>query len=219
VIHWTKEDGISVAVLDRPERRNALDRTTVIELRSWLEAGDDPAGPVVLTGAGATFCSGFDLTTRDEGADFKVTADGLFEAILAYPAPVLAALNGPAVGLGAVLAATCDLRIGSPEAWLEVPAARLGVVLDERYIGRIRDRLGMPTAQLLFLASNRIAGPRAFELGALHALVDDPLTEAKAWAARLLQLSASSLAVHKSFINGQMPMVTATGPGGQHGSQ
>jgi len=219
VIHWSLDDRVLVAVMDRPERRNALDIATVQDLQSRFIGRDAPAGPVVLTGAGSTFCSGFDLTTRDQGWDFKDHADALFDAILAYPAPVIAALNGPAVGMGAVLAATCDLRIGCPKAWLEVPAARLGVTLDETYVDRVRDRLGMAAAQLLFLASARIAGSRAFELGVFHALTDDPVREAKAWAARLLSLAASSLAVHKSFINGRPPAAAAAGEGGQDGSQ
>jgi enoyl-CoA hydratase len=195
------EDGVTLAVLDRPERRNALDIDTVIELNGRLVVGDAPAGPVVLTGASATFCSGFDLMTRGEGAEFRVHADRMFAAILAYPAPVIAALNGPAIGMGAVLAATCDLRIGCVGAWLEVPAARLGVVLDQLYIGRIRDRLGVAAAQLLFVASNRIDARRAFQLGAIHALADDPVAEAKAWASHILKVSATSVAAHKSFIN------------------
>jgi enoyl-CoA hydratase/carnithine racemase len=85
---------------------------------------------------------------------------------------------------------------------LEIPAARLGVVLDEAYVGRVRDRLGMAAAQLLFVASRRIDARRACELGAIHALADDPLAEAKAWAAHVRDLTATSLAVHKSFVNG-----------------
>ena len=77
----------------------------------------------------------------------------------------------------------------------------------------------LAAAQLLFLASDRIAGARAVELGAFHALTDDPVGEAKAWAVRLLQLAASSLAMHKSFINGRPSTVAASGEGGQHGSQ
>lgn len=202
MVQWAVEGGVTVAVMDRPERRNALDVATVVDLCGGFAVRESSPSPVVLSGGGATFCSGFDLMTRDEGAGFKIHADRLLAAILAYPAPVIAALNGPAVGMGAVLAATCDLRIGCRDAWLEVPAARLGVILDEMYVGRIRDRLGLAAAQLLLVASRRLEAPRALELGAIHVLADDPLAEAKTWAARMLQLSAISLAAHKAFING-----------------
>jgi enoyl-CoA hydratase len=201
VIHWSVEGGVAVARLDRPERHNALDIDTVVALTAHLQvaAGTDP--PLVITGTGRTFCSGFDLTTRERGTAFKEQADELFNAVLAYPAPVIAALNGPAIGMGCVLAAMCDIRIGSEASWLEIPAARLGVVLDAAYVSRVRDRLGLPAAQVLFLASRRIEGTRAAEIGALHALVEDPLSEAMAWGVHIASLDHASIAMHKSFVN------------------
>jgi enoyl-CoA hydratase len=202
MIHWGAEAGVAVAALDRPERHNALDLDTVVELTAYLHVIDGPVPPLVVTGEGPTFCSGFDLTTRKDGAAFKEHADGLFDALLAYPAPVVAALNGPAIGMGCVLAAMCDLRIGCQASWLEVPAARLGVVLDKAYVARVRDRLGMAVAQLLFVASRRIEATRAAELGALHGIVADPQAEAMVWAAHAASVDPASLAAHKSFVNG-----------------
>ena len=201
MIHWNEHDGMAIAVLNRPERHNALDIDTVLAFMAHLQEAADPCLPVVVTGAGRTFCSGFDLTTREEGAAFKESADRLFDALLSYPAPVMAALNGPAIGMGCVLAAMCDIRIGGERSWLEIPAARLGVVLDETYVARISNRLGMAAAQILFVASRRIEASRAAEIGALHALVEDPLSEAKAWAAHAASLNLASLAAHKSFVN------------------
>jgi enoyl-CoA hydratase len=202
MVRWEIDDGgFAVATLDRPERRNALDVDTVLDLTNRLVVGEQPAAPVVLTGTGTTFCSGFDLSTREQGAAFREHAERLFAALLAYPAPVIAALNGPAVGMGCVLAAMCDLRIGTADSWLEIPAARLAVVLGEEYIAAVRDRLGIVTAQLLFIASRRIDGSTAHALGAVHALADDPVAEAKAWAGHASSLHAQSLAAHKAFVN------------------
>jgi enoyl-CoA hydratase len=205
LVYWDIEDeGVAVATLDRPERRNALDIDTVLDLSDRLVVGEQPAVPLVLTGTGKTFCSGFDLSTWEQGAAFKEHSERLFGLLLAYPAPVIAALNGPAVGMGCVLAAMCDLRIGTGGSWLEIPAARLGVVLDEGYIAAIRDRLGIATAQLLFVASRRIDASAALALGALHALADDPIAEAKSWARHSASLDARSLAAHKVFVNGRV---------------
>ncbi len=199
-------DSVLVVTIDRPERRNALDRATVADLTDLLATATvESAPPVVVTGGGTVFSSGFDLSTFDEGAAFKVAADAMFGAVLAYPAPVIAAMNGPAVGMGAVLAATCDIRIGAPGAWLEIPAARLGVVLGEDYVARVRDRLGIAAAQLLFVASRRVEAARAHELGAIHALAEDPLAEAIAWGSHAASLTATSLAAHKAIINGLAP--------------
>lgn len=202
MLHWEVEDGgVAVATLDRPDRRNALDIDTVVDLTGRLAAGDEPAAPVVLTGTGTTFCSGFDLSTVGQGAEFKEHAERLFGVLLAYPAPVIAALNGPAVGMGCVLAAMCDLRIGTQDSWLEIPAARLGVVLDDAYISAVHDRLGITTAQLLLVASRRVDGSAACALGAVHALADDPIGEAKSWAQHCSSLNDRSLAAHKAFVN------------------
>lgn len=202
MVRWEVEDGgILVATLDRPERRNALDVDTVVELSERLAVGEHPAVPLVMTGSGTTFCSGFDLSTRAQGAAFKDQAERLFAALLAYPAPVIAALNGPAIGMGCVLAAMCDLRIGTDGSWLEIPAARLGVILDEGYIAAVRDRLGMATAQLLFVASRRVNGSAAHALGAIHALADDPVAEAKLWALHCSPMNGQSVAAHKTFLN------------------
>lgn len=203
MIHWSHVDGVTVAMLDRPERRNALDRATVDDLANRLSKESHGAGapPVVLTAAGTTFCSGFDLTTRDEGTAFKERADELFAAIVSYPAPVIAALNGPVVGMGAVLAATCDLRIGRDGTWFEVPSARLGIVMDDTYLGWVRDRVGIAAAQLLFVGSRRVAADRALQLGLLHAIVDDPLGEALSWARHTTELSMPTTASHKAVIN------------------
>jgi enoyl-CoA hydratase len=198
VIHWSVEGGVAVVTLDRPERHNALDIDTVIALTARLHVAGATDPPVVVTGTGRTFCAGFDLTTRDRGTEFKEHADELFDAVQAYPAPVIAALNGPAIGMGCVLAAMCDIRIGSEASWLEIPAARLGVVLDAAYVSRVRDRLGWAAAQLLFVASRRIEGIRAAEIGAVHARVEDPLSEAMAWAVHIASLDGASIAMHKS---------------------
>jgi enoyl-CoA hydratase/carnithine racemase len=199
------DDGrVTLLVIDRQERRNALDIDTVIALTEVFTAGDD-APPVVLAGAGTTFSSGFDLSTMEQGATFKIHADGLFDAMLTYPAPIFAAMTGPAVGMGAVLAACCDVRIGCASSWLEIPAARLGVVLGTEYVERVRQRLGIATAQLLFVASRRVDAPLAAQLGALHALHNEPITEAMQWARAVAELSATSLAAHKAVINGLAP--------------
>jgi len=202
MVEWTVDGGICMAVLERPERHNALDIDTVRALTDRLAVTDGPCPPLVLTGTGRTFCSGFDLTTWDEGLEFKGHADRLFRSLLSYPAPVIAALNGPAIGMGCVLAAMCDLRIGGVRSWFEVPAARLGVVLEEAYVAAIRDRLGLAAAQILMVGSRRIEPREAAGLGVLHALVDDPLSDARAWASHASGVDAESIAAHKAFING-----------------
>ena len=82
MIIWRVEDGVALATIDRPEKRNALDIATVADLTDRLSVDGEIAPPVVLTGVGATFCSGFDLSTRGQASDFVEHADRLFASII-----------------------------------------------------------------------------------------------------------------------------------------
>ena len=124
--------------LCRPERRNALDAQAVAELREAF-ASQAP-GAILLTAEGPAFCAGGDLRTLQESAasgdlvemlttNAEAFAD-LIEAIVACPRPVVALIDGPAVGGGACLALACDVRIATPRARLVLNWARYGLPPD-----------------------------------------------------------------------------------------
>jgi enoyl-CoA hydratase/carnithine racemase len=129
-----RDEGVALLTLNRPEKRNALS----IELRELLAealaglADDDEVRCAVLTGAGTVFCSGMDRNEfggdrahKERLVEVSVAA---FSAVGAFPKPIIAALNGPALAGGFALALLCDLRIASTSAQVGFPeAARLGI--------------------------------------------------------------------------------------------
>lgn len=117
-----RREAVAVVTLDRPEKRNALS----IELRELLRdamgelAADDAVACAVLTGAGSAFCSGMDTGEfggdRDHRERLVDVSIGAFRAVGAFPKPLVAAVNGPAVAGGFALALLCDLRIAADGA-------------------------------------------------------------------------------------------------------
>jgi enoyl-CoA hydratase len=106
---------VTTIELQRPERRNALNSELVDSLREAMQqAAEDDVHAIVLTGAGTVFCAGADLSGDVFAADFPDKAIALNLAIDAVPVPVIAAINGPAIGAGVQLALVCDLRVVAP---------------------------------------------------------------------------------------------------------
>ena len=100
----------------------------------------------MITGAGSAFCAGADLVTRFEPTEagddgpvdtFRPAFEELLDAIVDHPSPVIAAVNGPAMGAGMQLAVACDLRVAVPTARFAIPVGRLGVHLSPRNIWRL----------------------------------------------------------------------------------
>jgi enoyl-CoA hydratase/carnithine racemase len=149
--------------LNRPQRKNALDRELVLALGEALEAADadQSVRVIVLTGAGGAFCSGADLTTIADAPPQEIPGriDEFHRMILSIvetDKPVVAAVEGPAVGFGADLCLACDVRIFDDTAYLEEGFAKIGLMPD-----------GGGTHQL-----RRYVGPRAFEWLALGTRLD-----------------------------------------------
>jgi enoyl-CoA hydratase/carnithine racemase len=154
-LSWSvDDDGIATLTLDRPDALNAFDVTMARELeQAFLDtAADDAVRAVVVTGAGRAFCAGMDLSaagnvfgldesvrpTPDELRHHLTEApyhDGVRDtggrvtlAIHACPKPVIAAINGPAVGIGATMTLAMDLRLASTTARIGFVFGRLGIV-------------------------------------------------------------------------------------------
>ena len=131
-------DHVAAITIDRPERRNALNRSVTQTLTEmFVEAGEDPeVWAIVLTGAGdRAFCAGgdlkeFDEIARDDGR-FPVPMTGLhrnlFETVLETYKPTIASLNGPALAGGFELAMACDIRIAADHVTLGMPEAKIGM--------------------------------------------------------------------------------------------
>jgi enoyl-CoA hydratase len=181
-----------LATLDRPDLRNAVDLDTLGELIELQQRAD--LRVLVLTGAPPAFSAGADLRGVGEEV-FAAELRRALHGLVALPAPVVAAIDGPALGAGAQLAAFCDLRIATPGSIVGVPAARLGLVVEQATVARLVREFGWAVARGMLTAAETYRADHLHALGAIHRLGD--LDAALAWAAELAALAPLSIAGHK----------------------
>ena len=156
--------------LDHPAKRNALDHEILDALAETLPRLE--ARCLVITGTGRTFSAGYDIGAlpRDR---FAQAAEAIvaqpfsaaIEALDAYPYPVLAALNGHAIGGGLELALSCDLRVCSADARLGMPPARLGLIYSHTGLRKFLDAIGAPRTRELFFTARNVGAREALGWG------------------------------------------------------
>lgn len=186
--------------LQRSERRNALNTELADALREAVEkAAADDVRAVVITGAGTVFCAGADLSGDVFAANFPDKAIALNKAIDAVPVPVIAAINGPAIGAGVQLAMVCDLRVVAPEAYFQFPIARYGLALDNWSIRRLSSLAGHGRARGMLLAAERLDAQTALLTGMANRI--GTLADAQAWAAEIAGLAPLSVRHSKRVLN------------------
>jgi methylglutaconyl-CoA hydratase len=176
-------------ILNRPEKRNALSRALLSELSIAL--GDlhqeKRVRGVIVTGAGSAFCAGMDLdemrdTARGDNPFPQWHEDAtayrdLVEAMLLFPKPLIAAVNGPAIAGGAGLALACDIVIGSQDAKFGLPEPRRGIVAG-LVSPLLAFRIGGSHAAHLLLTGRVIDAQEAHRIGLFHEIVPTD----KVWA-------------------------------------
>ncbi|HEY1280039.1 MAG TPA: enoyl-CoA hydratase-related protein, partial [Acidimicrobiales bacterium] len=195
MIHVEARDAVVLATIDRPERRNAVDHAALVGLKDALEhARDEHARVLILTGANGTFCAGADLTGVEGGA-FAAALTAVLTGLTELPAVTIAAVEGPALGAGTQLAAACDLRVAHKAARFGVPAARLGLAVDQWTVDRLVALVGGGTARAILLAAESISGADALRLGFVQRL--GGLGDAQAWADEIVELAPLTIAAHK----------------------
>lgn len=192
-------DGEVVTIeLQRPERRNALDLGLVRRLRGALEEAAASARVIVLTGQGPLFCAGADLggVHSDEFLNELVA---MLRTVETVPVPVVAAINGGALGAGVQLALASDLRVMSPDAFIAIPAAKLGISVDRWTIRRLSALIGAGPARTIMLGAERVCAADAYSFGFANKL--GTLADAQAWAAQIAELAPLSLRHMKLVFN------------------
>lgn len=167
-------DAIAILTLDHPPKRNALDPPMLDALCEALaRLPGEGVRAVVLTGSGdRAFSSGFDLSALPAGVDFGTNPLSRALAAIADGAlPVIAALNGLAIGGGCELAATCDLRVAHPQVTLAMPPVRLGIVYPASGLQRFVSLIGASRTRELLLTAQPISAERALAWGLLDWVV------------------------------------------------
>jgi len=208
------EAGIWRISLNQPERRNPIGqavREAVTPL--WLEAlAEDGCRAIVLTGAGGTFCAGGDIATMgrtEPAAARKRMKKGHHFTRLLYESekPVVAAVEGHAVGAGAGLALLCDTVVMGQGAKFGIPFFKLGLVPDFGLLYTLPRRIGSGPAKQLLLHGRMIGADEALALGVVDRVVPDDQVQAAALE------EARSLAQHPPFAMAVAKRLIDTMPG------
>lgn len=190
---------VTVLRIDRPGQRNALDTEHAAALAQAVrDAVTDGARCLVITGEGSAFCAGADLN-QVYGEDFMDALYGLLHTVTATRVPVVAAVNGPAIGAGTQLAIACDLRVAAPAAAFGIPTARLGLAVDPWTIRRLAALAGHGAAGSLLLGCDTLTAEQAYARGLVDRLGD--LDAAMEWAASIAKLAPLTLAYNKAVLN------------------
>jgi len=220
-ILYEKQNGVAWITINRPEVRNAFRTTTVAELTdAFLDARWDPAvGVVVLTGAGdKAFCAGGDQKERGQGGyapgaagagatsrpfNRPMDVEALHSSIRHIPKPVIAMVNGFAIGGGHVLHLLCDLSIASENAVFGQTGPRVGSVDAGHGTGFLARVVGEKKAREIWYLCRQYSAQEALEMGLVNRVV--PLRELRAevekWCAELLDKSPTALALAKQSFN------------------
>ncbi|MFQ5698500.1 MAG: enoyl-CoA hydratase/isomerase family protein [Myxococcota bacterium] len=184
-------DGVAVLTLNRPEKRNALSRALREEIVERLDklATNDGTRAVVLTGAGHVFCAGFDRSEFAEGGMEGIFAEATeyHRRVYTFSKPLIAAVNGPALGGGCDLAAMCDVRLAATAAAFGQPQVRFGA---PAAYDLMRAVLGTGVAREMCLTGRTYAAPEALRIGLVNCIVEP---EELLDAARSLAREISSL--------------------------
>jgi len=207
----TSENSVMTVTLNRPDKRNSFSPAMMEELIGALqEAESCDCGVVILTGAGSAFCAGLDMehletfnarTPQENRRDSENMARVL-RALYDFPKPIIAAVNGPAIGGGMALATICDFTLAAPEAKFGYTEVRVGFVpaiaasFLLRQVGELRTRE-------LLLSGRILKAQEALQLGLVTQIVaqQDLMPTAHALAQTLLQNSPQAMQAVKRLLS------------------
>ena len=205
-------DKILIITLNRPDVRNAINSDMVSDLtRIFAEAGEyKDANAVIITGTGSSFCSGADLSYLKslQGLSFaeqKKDSEyllAMYKNIYYFPKPVIALVNGPAIGGGCGLCSICDFIIASDTAKFGYPEVKIGFTPAIVSVFLVFS-LGYRKAKDLLLSGRILNAREALDFGLINQIEtpDDLLTEGINFARQLILNSHTSMSLTKNFLN------------------
>ena len=208
----------AIVTMNEPEHLNALSAAVCVQMNRALEelAGDDEVRTIVLTGAGDGFSAGGDLAlmeravegVREENGSTDVWRwirrqfGGVVRRIATTDKAVIAAVNGPAAGVGLAFALTCDITLASERALLVPAFGRLGLLPEVGTSWALTRRLGYQGAFAFFAGGRHVDAAEAKQLGLVHEVVphDELLDAADGWADRIAELAPHALEMSKPLL-------------------
>lgn len=212
-------EGIARITLDRPKARNAIDDQMRADLKNAVDiiSCDENVRGVILTGRGQAFCAGGDIRGMQERLDQGPRAGeigwrrqrefhGTLEKLFQLDRPTLAAVNGPAVGLGLDLALTCDFVWFSAAASASSSFIHRGLVPDGGGMFHLPRRVGLSKSKELVFSGRRVSANEALELGLADRVVEseDLVGTAQSWMEGLGTMPAVAQGFAKAVLNGSL---------------
>ena len=209
-IEFEVDQGVATVTLDRPEVYNAFREQTLDELNDALRtvAGDDIYA-AVLTGSGPGFCTGADTNeipgwdemTREDYAAFLGRIQNVVRQLRTMPTPVIAAVNGPAIGAGSGFALGCDMRVVGPDGMFREGFVRIGLVSGDGGGWLLSRLIGEAKAREYLLTGRDIPPEEAVDVGLAVSLEEDPVAHARELAGDLRDLPATAVENNKRLLD------------------
>lgn len=217
---YENQGGIGLLTMNRPEALNALNKETMEELFDFLSdaAKDSELQVLIVTGAGRAFVAGADIKamlpmTAGEGLAWGKAGQTVFEMIEKLPQPVIAAVNGFALGGGCELAMACDIRIASDKAKFGQPEVSLGIIPGFGGTQRLPRLIGKGMAKELIFAGDAIDAAEAYRIGLVNKVTsgEELVPAAKALAEKIMSRGSYAVQMAKVSINTGLNVDLASG--------
>jgi 2-(1,2-epoxy-1,2-dihydrophenyl)acetyl-CoA isomerase len=218
LVRVERKSGRAVVTLDDPDKRNVLSAPLTRQLKATIQelVNDPDIRAIVLTGAGSGFSAGGDLRMMERAREGLAAPEGstdiwrwiryefgaLARLIARSDTAFIAAINGPAAGVGLAWALTCDIAIASERAVIVPAFGRLGLLPEVGTSWALTRRLGYQGAFAYYVAGEHLDAHTAKELGLVHEVVapDELLPRADAWCTRIASLPPHALAMTKPLL-------------------
>lgn len=205
------QDQVAVVTLNRPAVRNAMTLAMwqgIAEIFTRL-GQDSGVRAIILTGAGGNFSVGADVSefakvrsNVTESKAYEVAVDASSDAIANAPKPVIAVLEGYCLGGGCHLSMACDFRYAHTDTSIGIPAAKLSIVYGVRSTQRLLGLVGLTNAKRILYSADRFSAGDAANMGLVDRVSNDPIADAKAFAADITRLAPLSVEGAKRILTG-----------------
>ncbi|MFB9994025.1 enoyl-CoA hydratase/isomerase family protein [Deinococcus oregonensis] len=200
---------IAVLSIARPKALNALNGDTLSEISQAIELMIENAeiGALIITGSGdRAFVAGADISEFSNidgvyaGRELSLSGQDVMHQVSSLPIPVIAAINGFALGGGLELALACDIRVASPTARLGLPEVSLGLIPGFGGTQRLSRLIGMGRALDMMLTARQVKAEEALMMGLVNYVADDPLMKAREVAEQILKNAPIALSLVKEAV-------------------
>ncbi len=210
-ILYTKEQGVATIKLNRPEVLNAMNKQLWLDLKAALEEakGDPQVKALIITGAGRAFSTGADLKesktrTPEEYRDYLVELQETSRMVIRFEKPIIAAINGYALGSGYELALACDIRIAAEEAQIGSPEATVTSSVTGGAFRLVQNLIGPGKAKELLFTGQYIDGKEAERIGLVNKSV--PLKQLESAAREMAEKIVANAAISLKMIKKGLQM-------------